>query len=135
MPVTHLDRILNTTLPPQFRQIRLELAREPGHPAGEPEISFVIVAPLQDDGRIDTRLWQRHREACRFARHRPHLPDDLGHLVHRPGGSWAFRYDASPEPDDVGYHFTDEHFIVGEYVSIREDGILHTYRVISSSRL
>ena len=46
------------------------------------------------------------------------------------GGGWAFHYDgeAAP-PDEVGYHFADERFVVGEYVSINEHGKMHTYRV------
>ena len=41
--------ILNTSLPPGFRQIRIELAREAGHPDGAHGIAYVIVAPLDDD--------------------------------------------------------------------------------------
>jgi hypothetical protein len=58
--------------------------------------------------------------------------DDIGHLVHRPGGSWAFHYDIrGDEDDEAGYHFENEHFEVGEYVSVREADATHTYRVIS----
>jgi hypothetical protein len=35
MQSAHPKPILNTSLPPHFRQIRLELAREPGHPEGD----------------------------------------------------------------------------------------------------
>ena len=38
-------------------------------------------------------------------------------------------------PDEVGYHFADERFVVGEYVSINESGKMHTYRVTSVSYL
>jgi hypothetical protein len=48
----------------------------------------------------------------------------------------AFRYDSSITiPDDVGHHFADERFVVGEYVSINEGGKMHTYRVASTVRL
>lgn len=128
--------ILNTSLPACFRQIRLELAREPGHPEGEAHIAYVIVAPLSPDDRIDAEQWKKHRDACRVARQRPQQPDSLGHLVHRPGGSWAFKYDDVDHlPDEAGYHFGDERFVQGEYVSIREDGGMHTFRVVSVSRL
>ena len=36
-----------------FHHIRLELAREPGHPAGAPDEGYDIVAPLDTDGRVD----------------------------------------------------------------------------------
>jgi hypothetical protein len=38
-------------------------------------------------------------------------------------------------PDEVGFHFADERFAPGEYVSINESGKMHTYRVISVNRL
>ena len=41
--------ILNTSLPSCFRKIRLELAREPGHPDGEWNVAYVLVAPLDVD--------------------------------------------------------------------------------------
>ena len=34
------------TLPPSFRRIRLELAREPDHPEGSREIGYDFTAPL-----------------------------------------------------------------------------------------
>ena len=84
MSTAHPKPILNTSLPSQFRQIRLELAREPGHPEGDAAIAYVIVAPLDSDGRIDPKLWREHRDACRIARLRPDEDDKRGHLVHPP---------------------------------------------------
>jgi hypothetical protein len=129
-------RILNTSLPAQFRQLRIELAREPDHPRGEASVAYVIVAPLDANDRIDPTLWRQHREACRIARLRPDRQDDHGHLVHRQGGSWAFHYDSGANvADEVGFHFANERFASGEYVSINEGGRMHTYRVVSVSRL
>ena len=127
--------ILNTSLPSQFRQIRLELAREPGHPEGDAAIAYVIVAPLDSDGRIDPKLWREHRDACRIARLRPDEDDKRGHLVHQTSGGWALHYDGEARPDDVGFHFADECFVPGEYVSINEAGKMHTYRVTAASHL
>ena len=128
--------ILNTSLPPQFRRIRMELAREPSHPDGDHDVSYVIVAPLTPDGLIDPNLWKQYREACRVARFRPKEQDGHGHLVYRPGGSWGFHYHGESHlPDEAGYHFAGEHFIAGEYVSINEAGKMHTYRVASVDRL
>jgi hypothetical protein len=136
MQSPHPKPILNTSLPAQFRQIRLELAREPGHPEGDAAVGYVIVAPLDANDRIDARLWRAHREACRIARLRPEQDDALGHLVHRPGGGWAFHYDASTDvPDEIGVHLADERFVLGEYVSIKEAGKTHTYRVVVVSHL
>jgi hypothetical protein len=128
--------ILNTSLPASFRQIRLELAREPGHPEGESHIAYVMVAPLDDEGRIDAEQWKKHREACRVARQRPNEAESRGHLVHRQGGSWAFQYDISGDrPDEAGYHFQNERFVLDEYVSINESGKMHTFRVVGVSHL
>jgi hypothetical protein len=45
---------------------------------------------------------------------RPDGNEDVGHLVHRPGGTWAFHYDAATNlPDEAGYHFADERFVPG----------------------
>lgn len=123
-------------LPRAFRKIRLELAREKGHPAGSSGYGYTLVAPLSADRGIDAELWKSHRDACRVVRFRPTGDDEVGHLVRRSGGSaggtWTFHYDIrGVASDDAGYHFQDEHFEVGEYVSIREDNTMHTYRVVS----
>jgi hypothetical protein len=118
-------------LPRAFRRIRLELAREVGHPAGSRSHGYVFVAPLDESGRIDAGLWKRYRDECRVVRFRPN-DEDIGHLIHRPGGSWAFHYDVDgDEPDEPGYRFSDEKFVVGEYVSIEENKKTHTFRVLS----
>ena len=122
--------ILNADLPPQFRQIRIVLAREPGHPDGDDEVAYIFVAPVDTEGRIDLKLWRTHREACRVARQRPNDADQLGYLVYHAGGAWGFHYDDDGKlPDEAGFHFADERFVVGEYVSINERGKMHTYRV------
>jgi len=128
--------ILNASLPAQFRQIRIELAREPGHPEGDSAVAYVIIAPLDVDDRIDPMLWRDHREACRIARLRPGQQDNHGRLVHRQGGSWAFHYDTGANtPDEAGFHFADQRFETGEYVTINEGGKMHTYRVVSVNHL
>jgi hypothetical protein len=112
------------------------LAREPGHPLGDDEVAYIFVAPVDAEGRIDPKLWRAHREACRVARHRPNEEDQLGHLVYHVGGAWGFHYDDDASlPDEAGYHFADERFVVGEYVSINERGKMHTYRVTTVSHL
>lgn len=135
MSKTQLSPVLNASLPKQFRRIGIALAREPGHPEGDAEVGYIMVAPLDSDDRLDPKLWREHREACRIARQRPGEQDKLGHLVHRQGGGWAFHYDGEPVQDEAGYHFADERFVVGEYVSVQERGKMHTYRVTTVSHL
>lgn len=123
-------------LPHSFHQIRLELAREKGHPAGSAQHGYTLFAPLDREGKIDAELWRTHRDACRVVRFRPDEDEAVGHLVHRPGGSWAFHYDIrGKEDDEAGYHFENEKFQIGEYVSIREDDAMHTFCVTSVQRL
>ena len=118
------------TLPASFRRIRLLLAREAGHPEGSIEDGYDLIVPLDSKGGLDAALWKSHRDRFRFIRFRPGEDREVGHLLHRQGGSWAFRYDISGEEDDAaGFRFQNERFVVGEYVSIREDDTFHTYRV------
>jgi hypothetical protein len=59
--------------------------------------------------------------------------DEIGHLVRKPGGSWAFHYDLLGDADDdeAGYRFGNHRFAPGEYVSIKEqDDVLRTFRVV-----
>ena len=109
------------SLPEGFWRIRLYLAREPGFPDGSREIGYDLVVPLKSDARIDTDAWDNHRQHYRFVHFRPDRDDESGHLIRRPGGSWAFHYDIHGEEDDAaGFRFQDERFVAGEYVSIRE---------------
>ena len=131
---TQPKTILNASLPKQFRQVRITLAREPGHPEGDADVAYIVVAPLDAEDHINADLWRAHRDACRVVRQRPHEVDKHGHLVRRSGGGWAFHYDGeTDQTDDAGFHFADERFIVGEYVSINERGKMHTYRVTTVS--
>lgn len=115
-------------LPRSFRRIMLELAREPGHPAGDPRSGYQLVVPLTKDGLIDAELWDEYRDHYRVTRFRADGERDIGHVLHRPGGSWAFHYDISGEGDDeTGYRLKSERFDVGEYVSIKDDTGMHTY--------
>lgn len=119
-----------THLPANFRRVRLELAREPKHPEGSANIGYLIWAPLDGEGKIDAGLWKQHRDHFRVVKFRPGNPNEIGHLLHRPGGSWAFHYDiAGNEEDEPGFHFENEHFVPGEYVSVREEDQMHVYKV------
>lgn len=112
-------------------KIRLELARCKSHPEGAHNIGYEFSAPLVADGRIDAVAWLKARDRCRVRRFRPGEEDDIGHLIRKPGGSWAFHYDihSDEEDDESGYRFGDHIFRAGEYVSIREDDELMPYQV------
>lgn len=121
MPTSHL------------KTIRLNLARSPGHPVGSDQHFYRFTAPLTDDGHLDAEGWKKHRDECRVVRSWGGEEEDIGHLVHRPGGSWGFTYDIEgDEGEEAGYRLGGHTFTQGEYVSIRDDeGKLNTFQVVS----
>jgi hypothetical protein len=116
---------------PMLNKIRLERARDPDHPHGAPDIGYEFTAPLDGGGYIDVGSFHKLKDHCRVRRFRPNEADDIGHLIRKPGGSWAFHYDiySDAEDDESGYRFGNHVFRVGEYVSIREDDELSPYQV------
>jgi hypothetical protein len=76
-------------LPEQFRTIRLELARDPEHPAGNRGYGYELVIPLDASGRIDRKLSSAHADRCRVRRFRPGDGDVVGRLV-RKGSAFVF---------------------------------------------
>jgi len=126
-----LQRSAASALPRQFYEIRLELAREAGHPEGSRDHGYRLVAPLNSEQKIDAKLWKEHQDACRVVKFRPGEEDEIGHLVHH-GKYWAFHYDIKgADTDEAGYRFADERFFPGEYVSVHEADGMHTFRVTS----
>lgn len=117
--------------PPVFRHIRLVLAREAGHPGGDADHGYDILAPLTEDGHLDSEAWRAHRSRCRVRRFRPDEKDAIGKLMHGPGGRWFIEYeDADAGGNERGFQFEQERFVPGEYVSLVEpDGEQHTYIV------
>ena len=126
-----------TTLPHAFKRIRLNLARSKEFPEGSARHGYEFVAPLDAQGHIDPILWKQQREHCGVRRFWDNETDQIGQLVHRPGGGkggvWKFDYDpAAGDDDETGYRFGAHVFRPGEYVSIRdEDGVMHTFVVAS----
>ena len=126
-----------TTLPHTLKRIRLNLARSKEFPQGSTKHGYEFVAPLDANGHIDVALWREHREHCRVRRFWEGQDDEIGFLVHKPGGPehgrWMFDYNPRRADDDEsGYRFGAHVFRTGEYVSIRdEDGEMHTFVVAS----
>ncbi len=117
-----------------LRRVRLELARDHDFPNGSKERGYDFIAPLDATGHIDAGAWKQLRERSRVRRFWPGEGDLVGHIVHGPGGSWAFCYDIHGNPglNETGYRFDQHAFNPGEYVSIKEqDGVLRTFFVAS----
>jgi len=121
-----------------LRRVRLELARDHDFPHGSSEHGYDFIAPLDRQGHIDLNAWQELRARCRVRRFWGNEREEVGHIVHKRGRSWAFHYDVHGDPshDEAGFRFDSHAFLPGEYVSIREqDGALRTFRVKSAVEL
>jgi hypothetical protein len=114
----------------KFRHIRILLARESGHPEGDPREGYDLLAPLGADGRLDAQEWKAHQEHCRVRRFSAARADRIGRLRRKPGGQWYFDYEEGDRDDEIGFHFGEERFVTGEYVSLSHGDHSHTYKVV-----
>ena len=120
-----------------LNRILLTLARSREFPDGSSRHGYDFIAPLDPEGHIDPILWKKYRDYCRVRRFWAGEDDEVGRLVHKPGGAeharWVFEYDPGRDDDDeVGYKLGEHAFLPGDYVSISgKDGKLQTFRVIS----
>jgi hypothetical protein len=115
-------------------RIRLELARDHDFPQGSREHGYEFTVPLDGEGRIDASAWKDKRDLCRVRRFWKGEEDEIGHVIRRTSGDWAFLYDLEGDPDDIetGYRLGQESFVPGEYVSIKEhDEVMRTFRVVT----
>jgi len=119
-------------------RIRLELARDHDYPNGSPDRGYEFAAPLDTVGYINAKEWKKNKAACRVWRFWKNEDSEVGHLVQKLSGQWAFHYDihGAADDDETGYRFASHKFIPGEYISIREhDDQMRTFRVTSVREL
>lgn len=113
-----------------FQHIRLELAREPGHPHGDPTEGWDLVAPLTPEGRLDLDACLREPERCFIRRFIKDATIATGRLRHSFGDQWLLDLEGRDDLDATGFRLGDERFVPGEYVSIATaGGQVHTYGV------
>ena len=120
----------------KLRKVTLHAARSKSFPDGSNRHGYTFVAPLTEEGKIDTDAWKAHRGECFVHRFWGDEPERRGLLAHRPGGrggaSWVFELGEENLDEELGFHFADHAFRPGEYVSIREEeGELFTFKVAS----
>ncbi|UXN66091.1 hypothetical protein N8E89_23015 (plasmid) [Phyllobacterium sp. A18/5-2] len=113
----------------KFRRVRMVLAREKGFPAGDPNEGYDLLLPLDETGRLDPAEWRNHKLLCRVRRFRPNREDLHGLLRRKPGGQWYIEYRDGDADDEFAFRWSGEHFIWGEYISIRSKETMHTYRI------
>lgn len=119
-------------------RVILRLGRNPeaGFPDGSDDHGYVLVAPLDNDGRLDSERWRDNKEACTVRRFHPHEPAATGWLRHR-GDNWYFWYDEADEgPEEPLFRLASHRLAPGEYVTVREGhGDPLTFRVAEALRV
>lgn len=112
--------------------ITLELARNPGQPAGDPDHKYVFRAPLGGDARIDRTHWTDAKALCTVKRFEGGHEAESGLLILNGRNNWVFSYAPGDDDDEALFRLGDHKFAVGEYVSITEhDGVQRTFKVAS----
>jgi hypothetical protein len=114
---------------PGFHHIRLELAREPLNPGGDPNIGYDILAPLNAERRLDAAVWREAPEKCRVRRFSHGATLTFGRLRHAGPDRWFLDFEPGLEDDVHGFRLSDETLETGEYVSLTTGDETHTYIV------
>jgi hypothetical protein len=121
-------------IPASFRHVRLLLAREKDHPAGDRDEGYDLLVPLTADNRLDAAEWKLHQAKCRIRWFGEGGAERIGKLRRKPGGQWYFDYEEGDRDDEIGFRLGHERFTVGEYVSVGRQGAMHTYQVARVER-
>jgi len=117
---------------PQWKLVRLELARTPEYPAGSASRAYMLRLPLQDDGLIDEAAMVANPAMASVRRFWPNEPDQQGYLI-RKGEGWAFSYALGEDDDEGVYHLQSHPLRLGEYVTLTEpDGRCLPFRVVQA---
>jgi hypothetical protein len=87
-----------------LNRILLNLARSRDFPDGSSRHGYDFIAPLDAQGHIDPVLWKKYRDYCWVRRFWGDEDDEVGRLVHKPGGAeharWMFDYNPGEDDDD-----------------------------------
>ena len=114
-----------------LKKIRLEMARTPKFPEGNPRCGYEFTAPLAEAGKLDAANWAAAKSQCSVHRFSDDADDEHGVLLHHRG-KWVFSYRAGEEDDEPIFRFDSHVFRPGEYVSVTEhDGKTYPFRIVS----
>jgi hypothetical protein len=116
-------------LTPNFRHVRLLLARAKDRPQGDANEGYDLLVPLDNDGRLDADTWRENQAACRIRHFTADGVARIGRLRRKPGGQWYFDYEAGESDDEIGFRLGEERFMTGEYVSVGHARTMRTYQV------
>ena len=101
-----------------LKTIRLELARTPDHPEGNPNHGYEFHAPLTADFHFDETEWQDKSDLCTVRKFEDDLEDEHGVLIHTSEGGWAFSYVPDEDSDDEPvFRFGGHIFKPDEYIN------------------
>lgn len=105
-------------------------AERPEHPD-----RYVVIAPLDGDGRLDAAAWREREPACGVTREGAGGGQAEGRLWHGARAGWFFRFDeAGGRIDEAAFQFHLEALAVGGLTSIRRRGRELVLRVISVAK-
>lgn len=114
---------------PEWKIVRLELARTPAFPNGSASRAYMLRVPLNPDGLIDEEALSQQPQMATVRRFWPNEPDRSGYVVMKPAG-WAFSYALGEEDDESVYHLEAHPLRLGAYVTLTEpDGERLPFRV------
>jgi hypothetical protein len=118
-----------------LNRILLNLARSREFPDGSSRHGYDFIAPL-DQGHIDPVLWLKYRDYCPVRRLWEGEDDEIGRLVHRPGGAehgrWVFAYNSDDDDDDeAGYKFGTHAFCRASTSPSADRTANSTFRVVA----
>jgi len=117
-----------------MHEIRLELARDHDFPEGSRLHGYVLRAPLDPQGRLDSEAWLAKPSACTVRRFWAGEDDLIGRLSHGAHG-WLFTY-GFDEVDEPLFRLGEHRLATGEYLSITEhDGKQRTFHVTKATAL
>lgn len=113
-----------------LKTIRMELARDAKHPAGDANHGYVFRAPLDASGHFDRFAWAAQRQFCTVKRLANGEVAETGLLVLNRHGKWVFSYAPGTEDDETLFRLADHRFVPAEYVSVTEhDGVQRTFKI------
>ena len=100
-------------------RVVMRLGRNPdaGFPDGDNDQGYVVVAPLDKDGRLDLDLWRANKADCTVDRFSPDPAEKAD--------GW---------PDEPVYRLGDHTLRLGDYLTIHEaDGDDLTYKITETT--
>ena len=116
-----------------WTRIRLELARSHEFPEGSTRHGYIVVLPLDENGRIDLASYRKAPSLCTLHRFWEGEGDAVGQVSLRGPRKWVFSYHADREDDEPIPHLAEHVFRAGQYLAVRDaNGKEHVLHIVST---